>query len=194
MRLQLNILYARVNSDLSISHSHKPRLLTNTYLVGWCISGYEISHKCSIGGPLTTFCFYYHWKQLGSNCCLTHVQRSQKRHIHVPLLHCIYTLFLPNLMSSVWRGRGGGSPEEQGTGSRIYLTAGSGSRNEKGTHCCLLLHFIQSKTSTQQSFTSLSHPPRCKLKFYQWTNVIFTQAEKQHNMAEIGLLSKLDMW
>lgn len=192
MRLQLNILYARVNSDLSISHSHKPRLLTNTYLVGWCISGYEISHKCSIGGPLTTFCFYYHWKQLGSMLPYTCSEITEEAHscATAPLhLHSYHIL-----MSSVWRGRGGGSPEEQGTGSRIYLRAGSGSRNEKGTHCCLLLHFIQSKTSTQQSFTSLSHPPRCKLKFYQWTNVIFTQAEKQHNMAEIGLLSKLDMW
>ena len=110
MRLQLNILYARVNSDLSISHSHKPRLLTNTYLVGWCISGYEISHKCSIGGPLTTFCFYYHWKQLGSNCCLTHVQRSQKRHIHVPLLHCIYTLFLPHFDVICVEGERGWEP------------------------------------------------------------------------------------
>lgn len=124
-----------------------------------------------------------------------HMFRDHRRGTFMHHCSIASTLFSYHiLMSSVWRERGGGSPEEQGTGSRIYLRGGSGSRNEKGTHCCLLLHFIQSKTSTQQSFTSVSHPPRCKLKFYQWASVIFTQAEKQHNMAEIGLLSKLDMW
>ena len=96
MRLQLNILYARVNSDLSISHSHKPRLLTNTYLVGWCISGYEISHKCSIGGPLTTFCFYYHWKQLGSMLPYTCSEITEEAHscATAPLhLHSFLTKF-----------------------------------------------------------------------------------------------------
>lgn len=114
MRLQLNILYARVNSDLSTSHSHKPRLLTNTYLVGWCISGYEISHKCSIGGPLTTFCFYYHWKQLGSMLPYTCSEITEEAHscATAPLhLHSFLTTFWCHLCGG---GEGVGAQKNKG--------------------------------------------------------------------------------
>ena len=68
--------------------------------------------------------------------------------------------------------RGAGEPGTESAGSRNYLKAESGSRNKKGTRLLFITAHHQ-KRVPRNFFTSISCPPRRKIKCHKRENVIF---------------------
>ena len=70
--------------------------------------------------------------------------------------------------------RGAGEPGTESAGSRNYLRAESGSRNHKGTRLLFITaHHLVKNEFPAIFFTSISCPPRRKIKCHKRENVIF---------------------
>ena len=97
---------------------------------------------------------------------------------------CFWMIF--NRYSRKEGERRAGEPGTESTGSRNYLRAESGSRNHKGTRL-----LFKKRVPSNFFFTSISCPPRRKIKCHKRENVIFFSGWKEpHNTVKIGRQSK----